>query len=95
MSDNPAAVLRDAHVPRTFAPWTYVSLEGLGGDVVAELRGLPDCTIREVANGIVIEAVEDIHSPPTQRFVDAVAELPVEPRATYKHLTFPEMLLPA
>ncbi|MCP5060089.1 MAG: hypothetical protein GY937_25585 [bacterium] len=88
-SDNPAAVLRDEHVPRTFAPWTYVSLEGLGDDVVAGLRGLPDCTIREAANGVVIEAVEDVHSPPTQRFVDALAALPVVPRVTYKDLTFP------
>lgn len=88
-SDNRTTVLKDVHVPRTFAPWTYLSLEGLEDQVVNGLKGLPDCRIREAVNGIVIEAVDNVHSHPTQRFINAVAALPIEPRATYKHLTFP------
>ena len=86
---NPAASLREIHVPRVFAPWTYVLLEGLSPELALGLRSLPDCTMQDLADGIAIEAVGDIYSPPTRRFVQALGELPVTPRVTYQHLSFP------
>jgi hypothetical protein len=86
---NPAASLRPIHLPRVFAPWTYVSLPGLPSELTQELRSLPDCTLRDLADGIAIEAVNDIHSPPTRRFVQALNALPVAPTVKYRHLTFP------
>jgi hypothetical protein len=72
-----------------FAPWTYVSLLGLPAELAEGLRSLPDCTVRELSDGVVIEAVSDIHAPPSRRFVDALGAVPVTPPVTYRHVAFP------
>lgn len=86
---NPPASLRRLHVPRVFAPWTYVSLLGLPPEIAHGLRSLPDCTLRDLAEGVAIEAVGDAYASPTRRFVQSLNALPVTPPVTYRHLPFP------
>ena len=88
-AENSAPSLRDVHVPRVWAPWTYVSLVGLPPPLAQGLRSLPDCTVRELADGVAIEVVTDIYAPPTPRFARALGALPVSPPVTYRHVTFP------
>lgn len=88
-SASPLAVLREVHVPRVFAPWNFVSLRGLSPELVAALRGLPDCSIEQRREGLIIVPVADAHAPPSESFVAALEQLPITPKATYRHLTFP------
>jgi hypothetical protein len=87
--DGPLADMREVPIPRRFTPWVYVDLSSMPVQYETALRGLPDCTLRDVATGLVMEPHGALTKSPTPAFRAALKRIPIEPPIVYRHGPYP------
>lgn len=80
--------LREDGLPTYFSPWTWLRRSAHPPELIAAIQSLPDCQVSELEGGVLVRALEHYTDRPTQRFLDAVAELPVSPPWRYHQPSF-------
>jgi hypothetical protein len=88
LDSSDAIGLREDGLPRYFSPWTWLRRSAHAPDLVEAVQSLPDCQVSELEGGVLVRALEHYTDRPTQRFLDALAELPVSPPWRYHQPSF-------